>query len=215
MSATTALLIVVLLWLAIGVVASIVMGRRGHHPFTWGALGAVLGPFVVALMLRDLRDEAPAHADVLAPGAGRPGLRVLVGVDGSDEARAAIDVVAELFAGRVGRCVLAAVVDFDIVASRASWPERRDAEAWLSTEAERARARLGSEPAQVVLAGAPAAALRDYAAANDIDVLVVGSRGRGTAKRVFGSVAASLSRETPVPVIIVSAAAAPVEHSAA
>jgi nucleotide-binding universal stress UspA family protein len=123
--------------------------------------------------------------------------------------------VAELFGGRVGRCVLAAVVDFDAVASRASWPERRDAEACLAAEAERARARLGSEPTQVVLTGAPADALRDYAAANDIDVLVVGSRGRGAAKLVFGSVAASLSRATPVPVVIVSAAAAPVEHSAA
>ena len=34
-------------WLAIGVVLSVVMGRRGHFGPGWGILGAMLGPFAV------------------------------------------------------------------------------------------------------------------------------------------------------------------------
>ena len=48
MSATSALAIAMLIWLTIGVVTGIIMGRAGHDRFGWTLLGAVLGPLVVA-----------------------------------------------------------------------------------------------------------------------------------------------------------------------
>lgn len=47
MSGIGALLTFLLVCLAIGVDASIVMERRVHDPSMWGALGAALGPLVI------------------------------------------------------------------------------------------------------------------------------------------------------------------------
>ena len=43
MSPTAFLVSVSIVWLAIGVISSIVLGRRGHDPFRWGLFGAVSG----------------------------------------------------------------------------------------------------------------------------------------------------------------------------
>ena len=51
MSATTALAVVMIAWLAIGVATGSFMGWRGHDWFTWGLLGAVLGPLVIPLVV--------------------------------------------------------------------------------------------------------------------------------------------------------------------
>jgi nucleotide-binding universal stress UspA family protein len=208
MSATTALLIVVLGWLAIGVVLAVVMGRRGHSAFSWGALGVVLGPLALPLALRDANEERHGRTDVLAAGGGGSGIQVLIGVDGSPESSAAVDAATELLGGRIGRCVLASVVDLDTAESTAPSPARARTRACLEREATRVRERLGCEPALVLLAGVPAAALREYAAEHGVDVLVVGSRGQGASKYVFGSVASSLSRTAPAPVMVVSAGCA-------
>ncbi len=49
-------------WLAIGLVLSIVMGRRGHDTFSWLLLGTVLGPLAVVLAV-----EAGRHDERLQP----------------------------------------------------------------------------------------------------------------------------------------------------
>ena len=69
MSATTALAIVMVAWLAIGVVTGIAMGRRGHDAFTWLLLGATLGPLVVPLALSTHRRTGPTARPVTR---GRP-----------------------------------------------------------------------------------------------------------------------------------------------
>lgn len=52
--------------------------------------------------------------------------------------------------------------------------------------------------------GEPAREIVDYAAAHDVDHLVVGTRGRNGASRVLlGSVATSVAKRAPVPVTIV------------
>jgi hypothetical protein len=50
-SATTAMAIVMLTWLMIGLVTGSIMGRGGHDRFTWWLLGAALGPLVLPLAL--------------------------------------------------------------------------------------------------------------------------------------------------------------------
>jgi uncharacterized SAM-binding protein YcdF (DUF218 family) len=62
MSATSALLWVLALWLAIGVVAGLVMGRRGHDPFEWLLLGAMLGPLALPVAV-----AITGHPDQAAP----------------------------------------------------------------------------------------------------------------------------------------------------
>lgn len=47
MSPTVLLLILFMSFATIGVAASIFMGRRGHNPFAWLLLGAILGPLVI------------------------------------------------------------------------------------------------------------------------------------------------------------------------
>jgi universal stress protein A len=58
--------------------------------------------------------------------------------------------------------------------------------------------------AAVVVSSAPAAAILDYAKAHDIDVIVMGTHGRGAlAHLVLGSVAERVVRFAPCPVLTV------------
>ena len=68
MSATTALAIVMVAWLACGVVTGTAMGRRGHDAFTWLLLGATLGPLVVPLALSTHRRTGPTQRQSLEDG---------------------------------------------------------------------------------------------------------------------------------------------------
>ena len=54
MTATTALLLVAAAWLALGVAAAVVMGRRGRDRFTWLLLGSLLGPLCIPLEIAEL-----------------------------------------------------------------------------------------------------------------------------------------------------------------
>jgi nucleotide-binding universal stress UspA family protein len=62
----------------------------------------------------------------------------------------------------------------------------------------------GVEVDTVVLSGSPAEALAEAAAAPDIDLVVLGSRGRGAVARVLlGSVSDRLVHISPKPVLVV------------
>ena len=50
---------------------------------------------------------------------------------------------------------------------------------------------------------APAKLLMDYATHNDIDLMIMGSRGLGTMKQYFGSVAHSVLNVTHIPTLII------------
>ena len=128
---------------------------------------------------------------------------VLVGLDGSPESLRKAEVVANLIADRIGRLTLAAVVDYDTALGGAAAAAHRGAEHELSDAATRVR-KLGYETTTVLLAGRRAQALGAHAADGRFDVLAVGSRGRGASKLVMGSVASTLSRQAPVPVLIVT-----------
>ena len=54
-----------------------------------------------------------------------------------------------------------------------------------------------------VLAGPPGEALSRYASDHEMDVVVVGRRGRGMSERLLGSVSAYLVRHSEVPVLVV------------
>ena len=93
MSATSGLFALLCAWLVIGILSCFVMTRRGHDPWSWGVLGALLGPLVIPLALAAIRRERETSTVVASVHAGQVGrgpISVLVGVDGSVEAAAAV-----------------------------------------------------------------------------------------------------------------------------
>ena len=100
MSATQVLVVLAVLavWVLIGLVTAVVMRRRGHHLFAWGALRVLMGPLVIPLAISSVRSDAPSEA-VIEPGdPGIGPIDVLIAVDGSPEATAAMYSAVELFA---------------------------------------------------------------------------------------------------------------------
>ena len=206
MSATSMLLLVLVAWLAIGVAAGVVMGRRGHEPFGWLLLGAILGPLVLPVAV-----ASEHRTDVAAPrrlAAGRQaggGVDLLVGIDGSPQAAAALDAAVDLVGSRLRRLTLAAVADLDATVERQQEEERLRQE--LHEQARRIQARLDAAGVPVaaelvVLHGRPADALTAHALAGGFGLLAVGTRGAGVTHRLLGSVAGSLAAGTRVPVLL-------------
>ena len=148
----------------------------------------------------------PALAAVGAEGAPprrspeTTGPRILIGIDGSTESERALSETMRLFGPRFGVLVLAEVVHFEAtedvsravidaaVARLAALVARLDGSAAVHTE---------------VLAGPPGATLRRFAEQQDMDLVVVGRRGRGLSAYLLGSVSAELIEHSPVPVLVV------------
>ena len=195
--------ILVVLWLMIGGLSGVVMARRGYDPL-WVLLALPLGPLFVPIALERIR-RRPGVVEFGA--AGEPpqrtdevtGPRVLVGMDGSDHAGKALETVLALFGPRCGLLVLAEVVPFDAT------------EGVTRTVIDAAAQRLSDVAVGVttgavhteVLTGPPGPALRRFAAEQDMDLLVVGRRGRGMSSRLLGSVSAELVEHSPVPVLVI------------
>ena len=129
-------------------------------------------------------------------------ISVLVGVDGSVEAGAAACTVVELFGPRLGHLMLAAVIDFDAAESARAGQEVLSAEA--REVLEDPAIYVGDfDPDTIVLAGEPADTLLEYTRDHDIDLLAVGTHGRGLSKAVLGSVSGRLVQQQEVPVLVV------------
>ncbi len=191
-----AILFGVVIWLATGVVLSVVMGRRGHYGAGWGVLGAMLGPFAVVAALATVRLEGEERPSVVVAGASHGGpVDVLVGIDGSPECALAVERAVTMLGPRLGRLTLATAVAYDDVA-----PHTTE----ILRELDR-RARLSgvAEVGQEVLHGQPARALAEFATGHGYDLLVVGTRGRGMAKAIMGSTASALAAGCAVPVLMV------------
>ncbi len=194
------LLIFLLLW-TLGLAAGFWMVRRGHDP-RWIYLGALLGPIFVPIAVERVRN----HPVVVGaqPVLRGPGPRVLVGFDGSPESREAVATADRLFDPRTTLLVLAQVVSYDAA---------EDAE---HADVDDARARLAEAVAEVgwpgatveVLAGPPAEALCTLAREQQMDLLVVGRRGRGLSERMLGSVAERVVRDARLPVLVAHASGA-------
>jgi len=132
--------------------------------------------------------------------------RILVGVDGSAEAKAA----AEFAAGQLqpgGQLVLAYFVHPPVVeepmAMGPAAQQLRDYGKGLLRELAARCVRPGVAVETALRDGAPAAGLADLAAEIDADLVVVGHRGLGAVQRFFiGSVAERLIRLSAKPVLV-------------
>jgi nucleotide-binding universal stress UspA family protein len=202
-SATQVLILAVVAWMAIGLVASFVMGRRGHQPLAWWAVGAVFGPLMLFLAIEGVLSEKLARAEVLETGVSGPGSqKVLVGIDGSPESLSAMHTAIDLLGSRIAEIALAGVVPFE-----GELPG-------TSTARQLADAAAGVSPAPttIQLTGDPAKELGDLAERDRYDLLAIGTRGRGLSPTLLGSVARKLLHHSPVPLLVVNPLAAAAPH---
>jgi nucleotide-binding universal stress UspA family protein len=138
--------------------------------------------------------------------------KFLVGVDGSDPSLHAVRKAAELASATKGKLVLAyALAPMTQLGEMYTWPsadleesDRKNGETILRDAARVAR-ELGCQAEAVLLEGSPAMALAEQSAQDpEVDMVVVGSRGRGAvASALLGSVTEKLVRISKKPVLVV------------
>lgn len=201
MDATERLLLIAVAWGTIGVVAAILMGRRGHNSFAWLILGAALGPLCIPVaMVAVFEERTHVKREVVDGRAGQGPVDILVGIDGSRESEAALRRTGALFGTYIGRLTLASVEDFDTAGSG----DPLMSEDRTALRLERMASEFGAQrPSAIILSGRPAEALIRYATDEGFELIAIGRRGRGASKAVMGSTASRLARGADVPVIIV------------
>jgi nucleotide-binding universal stress UspA family protein len=141
-------------------------------------------------------------------------LRFVVGYDGSPPAARALDAAVRLLQGRTGRIEVVYVAHMPSMAalSAAAVAEIEEGFDEIDPELRRAAAEQlrghevswGFQRRQGLIAEELLAAAKDFHAASpgDTVVLVVGSSS-AAAHRLVGSVAVSLARHSPVPLVVV------------
>lgn len=195
---TTTHVLIVSAWVTMGLIAAVMMGRRGHRHWYWALVALLLGPLAWPILDERTSGETP-HVERFSVGQAGPGLHLVVGIDGSAQAAHAAAQAADLLQAAVGQITLATVVDYD--ADGATHDELDQV----------ARARLSPvssslhdcEPAEVVLIGPPVKALLTFASDQAVDMIVVGPRGHGLSQRLMGSVASGVVAGSPVPVLVI------------
>lgn len=176
----------------------VVVGDTGR----WGVLRPPLGSLAAHLV-----HHSPQPVAVV-PGIGGPldGARLVVGVDGSDDSRAALAWAAAL-AARVGGSV-DAVSLYDPLAD--SYPHGPTSSSWHTTLEPMARAAVTSvqEPGVAidlhVFGAQPVEGLLEVGTDVDAAAIVVGARGRGGFRRLLvGGTALQLLHHSDRPVVVV------------
>jgi nucleotide-binding universal stress UspA family protein len=206
MSQATVIIVIAAVWLTIGFVLWVTMGRRGHEGFTWLLIGTLIGPLGILLALDAVSRDEPAETVLISRGQGGTGaIDLLVGADGSPESRAALDAALRILGSAVGRVTLLSVVPFD-----GGIDADRDALAAIRKEADRY---ADLRPDVEVRRGHPAGVIAALAEQDDYDLVVVGTRGAG--HHFFGSAARELATASRVPVLLTADASRPATHAPA
>jgi nucleotide-binding universal stress UspA family protein len=179
----------------------VVMGSRGQGTVARLLLGSVATKVV---------HTATRPVVVVRDEPGREAVRrILVAVDSTPVACEAARVGLEL-AERVGaRVTLVHVLPHSVghgeMASFAAFERAcEDYAGGLLTELRLLTGRSGPPTDTAVLHGEPAEAISQAAAAEDVDLVIVGTRARGAlARTLLGSVADTLLHQCPKPVMVV------------
>lgn len=139
--------------------------------------------------------------------------RILVGVDGSKESRDAAKFAAQIARATGSQLIIASSVSGvafteaapELVAQAAAWAEKdKEQAAALVQEIAASVATSDLAVETLVADGPPAVALADLARSGDVDMVVVGHRGRNAvARALLGSVADRLVQISPKPVLVV------------
>lgn len=144
--------------------------------------------------------------------------KLLVPVDGSEPANAAVELAVDIARSQGGTVVFCHVVDIvPLIAIGGSTTmdptvivesQRELGEQYLASAAERARA-AGLDPRTALVEGETVQSILDLARREEADAIVMGSHGRGgIARMVLGSKTEGVLRRAPVPVMVAPTAAA-------
>ena len=151
-------------WVAFGMVTAYAMKRRGHEVRPWIGLGIGLGPLLIPLARRDVRDrESSVQAQSLSEGDLGPGpIHLVVGLMGPAESISDVIPMIELVGSRLGRVTICSAIDYQSAQSREWEAAKRNS----LVELELAVALLGDRcnPGTVMVPGAPPHSYFRYAA---------------------------------------------------
>jgi len=137
---------------------------------------------------------------------------IVVAYDGSENAKRALDVAIDLAKRYEARLTIIEVIDTSVLVGMGLGPipsevinemynkAKKDVE-----EAKEKAINSGVKNVEVVnIEGDPATAIMDYAGKAGADLIVTGSRGLSTVKRIFlGSVSSRIIHEAKIPVLVV------------
>jgi len=137
--------------------------------------------------------------------------KIFIATDGSEQNRRAIEYGIELAKIAGGKIFVGYVVDtaaFASIPMDAGWEMMYEL---LETEAnnavqnvEQLAKQSGVDAETIVLEGHPSNEIIDFAQKNGIDVIVMGTLGKsGLDRFLLGSVAEKVTRNSPVPVLVV------------
>jgi len=186
--------------------AEIAVGSRGFGPLRAAALGstshALLHESDRPVLIVTQR-AAEREQRLAATSAEEETPLVVVGYDGSDNARAALDYASRRVDAAGGRLLAVSAYDAPSDWLGSPWYQRSlDAHRGRADEVLRElRDRSGLETDLVQ--GPPAEALARSAQARDAAEIVVGARGLGRFRGALGSVSHGLLHEADRPVVIV------------
>jgi len=131
--------------------------------------------------------------------------RIVVGYDGSAQARKALEVAVDL-ARRYGAEVISVtVVDIGTASSDPNAVRiARDAAEQIASEASEKLSREGVAHRAVVRQGDPGDEIVRVASESSADLIIVGSRGLSTLRRLLlGSVSRKVLNKSKIPVLVV------------
>lgn len=137
--------------------------------------------------------------------------RILVAIDGSDPSLKAARMAADIAVRFGAQLTLVHVVPklllppdvYGLTLAEVEKEHRAYAEKLLQ-KAVSFLAEPGVDTSSTILYGSPAESIAEEAAANDVGMVVVGSRGHGAVARVFlGSVSDRIVHISPKPVLVV------------
>jgi nucleotide-binding universal stress UspA family protein len=192
------LVLVLLGWLFVGAMAALIMRRRGHDAFVWMVMFVVLGPLALPLAISAERHPTVGPDTPVRPAA----FDVVVAFDGSARAHAALATAAGLFGDSMTSLTLVTVLDAEAQTSQRGIADEASAREELSAASRSLDGLLQVPVDSVVLYGAPAHAIADFARTHGYELIIAGTRGRGASRAVLGSVAEQLAKRTLVPVLL-------------
>jgi nucleotide-binding universal stress UspA family protein len=138
--------------------------------------------------------------------------RIVVAYDGSDHANKALSTAIELAKAFNSKLDVVEVVDTAALLGMGFAPIPSDLIAQIYNKAqndvEQAKKKVQEagikDVTSQVLEGDPATSIIEYASKNGADLIVIGSRGLSTFKRlILGSVSSKVVQESRVPVLVV------------